>query len=183
MKAIDKYKSADEDYKPQRDRSNYVITIMIILFFAGLGLVIGFYQNTLISIFELSKWWVLFSVIGFFIPLKWYQKKLQLINYEVVLLNILGFGPFLTGLFLTLNFLFAGAPKTQKIAIVEQQVVSDFGLSLKLQLVDNKYKDEEKITTLWNLEKTEIKPYRFLLLSTKKGGFGYTIITDKQLKE
>ncbi|MCB9359894.1 MAG: hypothetical protein H6587_03135 [Flavobacteriales bacterium] len=104
----------ERDYTPKKDKSLRFITLAIFAFFIGTGLIIGFFPITFISLFSVTKFIVLFAVIGFLIPLRYYAKHLHFIKYEAIIFNTLGMGPFLTGLFLCLNFLFSSNSKTSK---------------------------------------------------------------------
>jgi hypothetical protein len=102
----------EQNYSPKKDKSRRFITLAIFAFFIGAGLIMSFFPITFISLFSVTKFIVLFAVIGFLVPLKYYAKYLHFIKYEAIIFNVLGMGPFLTGLFLCLNFLFSSNSQT-----------------------------------------------------------------------
>lgn len=91
-------------YKTKMDKSYNSIVVMVVMFFVGFGWCVSYYPYTLISIFSFSKFLVFFGVVGFLIPLKYYAQWFHFAKYETILLNIMGFAPFFTGLMLFLNF-------------------------------------------------------------------------------
>ena len=93
-------KAATGNYKPKKDKSYNYIVFAVLCFFVGFGLSIAFYSYVLIDIVTLSKFIAAFAVIGFLIPLKLYRKWFDFIKYEMIIFNIIGIAPILTGLFL-----------------------------------------------------------------------------------
>lgn len=91
-------------YKTKKDKSYNTIYIMIVMFFLGFGWCVAFYPNTIITFISLTKFLFFFGVVGFLIPLKYYARWFHFSKYEVILLNIMGFAPFLTGLMLLINY-------------------------------------------------------------------------------
>lgn len=171
-----------ESYKPKKDRSFKVIFISVICFFLGFGLSINFYSYTLIDILNLSKFFALSSVIGFLIPLKLYSKWLHLIKYEMIIFNIIGVAPFLTGLFLLLNFLFVSESytnnyKIEKIYLEGEQDYRSIGVVLE----NNIFSKERKIVEITDTPPSDIFEYHFLKLTLSKGLFGYEVIKEKTL--
>ncbi|MCB0381665.1 MAG: hypothetical protein KDD24_10440, partial [Flavobacteriales bacterium] len=105
-------------YQPIKDNSKKVITIAVFAMFIGFGLIITIYPFILINFFTLTQFFVGFTVVGFLIPLKLYQKWFQFIKYEMILFNILGVGPLFTGLFLSLNLLITNNEQTINYKII-----------------------------------------------------------------
>jgi hypothetical protein len=174
-------RKSDDNYKPKKDRSLRLLTFAVIAFFAGIMLCIGCYSITLLNIYELSKLLAIFAVIGFLIPLKYYQKWFHFIKYEVIIFNILGMCPFLTGLFLLLNFMFATNPYThdyrvEKIYFEGEENYKSIGVVLE----NNIFSQEPKIVELSDTDSYDLRTKSFLRVTIAKGLFGYKVINARE---
>lgn len=180
---IDKYNEpSQERYKPISDRSFTIIFISIVGFFIGFTLCVAFYSYTLISIFELSQLMVAFAIIGFFVPLKYYRKWFHFIKYEMIIFNILGVAPFLTGLFLVLNFTFISNAHTHMYRIEKVYFEGDVHFkSMGVVLENNFFSGERKIVELTDVHPQEILNKQFLKITISEGVFGFNVIKEKVL--
>jgi cell division septal protein FtsQ len=168
-------------YPNPKDRSLGLLTIAILCFFIGFGLIIGFYGYTLIGLLDLSKFIVGFMVLGFLIPLKLYSKWFHFIKYEVIIFNILGVAPFFTGVFLVLNFIFASQTKTTEYLIEKFYIEGEqHNASAGIILENNTYSEERKIVELTPEEASELIGKTHLKLTISKGLFGFEIIKDRE---
>jgi hypothetical protein len=180
---INKYTSpTHDDYNPKKDRSFTIILISVLGFFIGFGLCVVYYSYTLIDIFNLSKFLVLFAVLGFLLPLKYYRRWFHFVKYEMIIFNILGVGPFLTGMFLLLNFTFVTSSftheyKIEKIYFEGEQDYQSLGVVLE----NNFFSGERKIVELTDIPPYEIVGKTFLRLTISKGLFGLEVIKEKML--
>lgn len=171
-----------ESYTPQKDRSFKAIALTLVGFFIGAGLVVFFYDVTLINSFDLSKFIIGFIVIGFLIPLKYYQKWFQFIRYEILIFNLM-IGPLLTGVFLTLNFLISSNPTTETYKIEKQYFITGyqgFG-TIQLKLENNAFFEQKKVTHFDDKQPYELAEYNYLQITLSKGLFGYQIIKERTL--
>ncbi len=173
---------AVNDYKPNQDRSFKVILLTVLGFFLGFGLCVAYYSYTLIDILDLSKFVALFAVLGFLIPLKFYRKWFHFVKYEMIIFNILGVAPFLTGMFLLLNFTFITSSfthqyKIEKIYFEGEQDYKSVGVVLE----DNFFSGERKIVELTDIPPNEIMGKQFLKVTISKGIFGFEVIKEKML--
>ncbi len=173
--------TSDDNYLPKKDRSLRFLTIAVIAFFAGVMLCIVCYSVTLLNIYELSKILTISAVIGFLIPLKYYQKWFHFIKYEVIIFNILGMCPFLTGLFLLFNFTFSSNPYThdyrvEKIYFEGEENYKSIGVILE----SNIFSQEPKIVKLNDRDSHTIFNKSFLRVTISKGLFGYEVIKDRE---
>lgn len=175
-------KNEQKAYAPTKDRSLFLLKAAAIAFFIGGGLITVFYTVTLISLFQLSKLIALFSVVGFLIPTKVYRNTFHFLRYEIVLFNLLGITPILTGLFLTVNFVF-GTPMSQhNIPITNFHLKGNTEYnSVTLVLDNNAFDDEDKILTFGSLKPSEITSNSSLLLKLGKGLFGYEVIFERTI--
>jgi len=170
-----------KNYQPQKDKSYRFITIAVISFFVGLTLCFILYSRTLITIFQLSKFFIGFMVVGFLIPLKYYQKWFHFIKYETLIFNVIGVGPFLTALFLLTNFIFSSNPSIHqyKIEKIYFEGEDDYK-SINIILKNNRFADESKIINIDNLNLQNLKNNSKLKLVLEKGLFGYEVIKKRE---
>lgn len=178
MKSPDKYQA---QYHPKKDRSYTIIVLMILAFFIGLGLIVSYYDITLISIFSLSKFIVAFAVIGFLIPLKVYQKWFHFIKYEVIIFNIIGISPLLTGLFLLLNYSIASEPVTNKYRVEKIYIDGQPGYeTVGVVLEKNFFSGEQKIVQIKDPNPKEMMTNRYLKVTIAQGLFGFEVVQEKE---
>jgi cell division septal protein FtsQ len=172
----------DDDYNPKKDRSFKIILFSVLGFFVGSGLCVGYYHYTLIDIFNLSKFLVLFAVLGFLLPLKYYRRWFHFVKYEMIIFNVLGMGPFLTGLLLVLNFTFTTESYTHNYKIEKVYFEGDQEFqSMGVVLENNFFSGERKIVELTDIPPNEVVGKSFLKVTISKGLFGYEVIEDKML--
>jgi len=88
----------------KKDNMGIIHTLMVLAFFIGLLMIVIFGSETVISIWGITKIFAFVLAITLLIPIKWYRKKFTMNVYEYFLLSFLGYAPFLTGLFFTLNY-------------------------------------------------------------------------------
>lgn len=167
----------EQNYSPKKDKSRRFIAIAIFAFFIGTGLIMGMFPLTFMSLFNLTKFIVLFAVIGFLIPLKVYGKYFHFIKYETIIFNILGMGPFLTGLFLTLNFLFTSNPQIAKYEFNGFKTNSN---TIELLVIDNTPKLPEE-AFICSPDILHQMRGNVLKITTANGLFGFSIIKDREI--
>jgi hypothetical protein len=168
-------KIREQHYVPKKDKSRGFITIAIFAFFIGIGLIIGFFPITFISFFTLTKLIVLFAVVGFLIPLKIYSKHLHFIKYEAVIFNILGMGPFLTGLFLCLNFLFSS---NLQVISYEFNGFKTNSNTIEILVLENKPELPQKAFVCAPEILYQMQGH-FFKITTADGLFGFKVIKDR----
>lgn len=167
------------NYKPKEDKSLTFLTLAVLGLFIGLLLTIGFYSVTIISLFTLSKFIIGFAIIGFIIPLKYYQKWFQFIKYEMIIFNIIGVAPLFTGLFLLLNFTFTMSTTVEEYKI--EKLYFDSGRFIGVVLEKNAHANESRIVEFTDKTAIEIKRYRALKLTIDEGLFGFEVVKDREL--
>ena len=170
-----------DNYKETKDNSLLFLIISVLALFIGVCSTLVFFAYTLIDFYSLSKFIIGFTVIGFIIPLKMYQKWFNFIKYEMIIFNIIGVGPFLTGLFLCINFLISFNPTTHKYRIEQLYVEGENNTQyLGLILEGNTFSGEKKITEINDINTNEILGKPFLKLTIAEGFFGYDVIKEKK---
>lgn len=184
MKPIITNKSSEKDssYKPKKDRSFKILLFAVASFFIGFGLCIGYYSQTLIDIYNLSKFLIGFAVVGFFIPLKVYRKWLHIIKYEMIIFNIIGVAPLLTGIFLTINYTFSNNPSSHNYRIERLYFEGEENYkSIGVVLEKNFFSGERKIVELTNEEPSEVFNKKHLKVTISEGLFGFKVIKERVL--
>lgn len=164
-------------YQPIKDKSNKALLWSILAYFIGFSLVVFFYSQTLIDLFSLSKFYVGFAVIGFLIPLRLYSKWFHIIKYEMIIINLIGIGPLLTGIFLLLNFIFSSNPKqvTYEIRGIEVK-----GMDVHLDLSPKISSENQKIKIVSDLDFSENAMSDSVEITTAHGLFGYIVIKNRR---
>lgn len=166
-------------YQPAKDNSKKALTIAIFGLFLGFGLILLLYPLILINFFTLTQFFVGFTVVGFLIPLKLYQKWFQFIKYEMILFNILGVGPLFTGLFLLLNLLITTNAQTINYQIIGCKTS---GQNIELKLQSEIGVIDPKITSMSNVNLEEFVAAKTIDITLAKGIFGLTVIKDRTFK-
>ena len=174
--------SENPNYGSTKDYSYHFLYAAVIALFLGVGMCLVFYSVTLISIFQFSKILVGFTFVGFLIPLKVYQKWFHFIKYETIIFNIIGVGPFLTGIFLLLNFFistntFSHQYRIEKVYIDGEDSYQSIGVVLE----GNVFSGEPKIVELTDEEMLTIYKKKSLMLTVSEGVFGFEVIKEKKL--
>lgn len=169
----------EKKYEPIKDRSKKYTVLSIFGFFIGTALILLLYPLILINLFTLSKILIGFTVVGFLIPLKLYSKWFHFIKYEMIIFNVLGVGPFLTALFLMLNFLFSSNPQTINYEIIGYEK-SGYGIDLKLRSEIQEI--NPKITYLSEVNLEEFTFAKTIDITLADGLFGFKIIKDRTFK-
>jgi hypothetical protein len=167
-------------YKKKKDRSLLFLTLAVVGLFLGIGSCIGFYAYTLIDIYNLSKFFIAFTVAGFLIPLKYYQRWFHFIKYEVIIFNVIGVGPFLSGLFLCMNFFITSNAHTEKYRIAKIYSKGEgYNRTLGIILEKKLFSGEDKITELKEVRLEGFSGNSYLKLTLADGLFGYQVIQEK----
>ena len=167
-------------YQPKKDKSYNYIVIAVLCFFIGFGLSIGFYSYILIDISTLSKFVAAFAVVGFLIPLRFYRKWFHFIKYEMIIFNIIGVAPFLTGLFLFLNFAFTTDEFSHDYKIINIFIDGkENHKTIGVVLENNMFSGNDKIVKIGTItpEILNSSHYRVTLAT---GLFGFEVVKETE---
>lgn len=154
---------------------------MAVSWFGGLMLLFWMYNITDITLTETLKWFALFALIFTLIPYKWTVKLLPVEFHFMVVINIMGFGPIFTSLFLILNLVFASNPITQNHPIrhfhsgKEGFNVNDLVLELEGDALSNQKKFRSFEYGQYVDEVMDSENYVCTIAS---GFFGYDVLVD-----
>jgi len=175
--------STKSSYNSKKDYSYHFLYAAVIALFLGVGMCLYLYSITLINFLQFSKILIGFTVAGFLIPLKLYERWLHFIKYETIIFNIIGVGPFFTGLFLLFNLIFSTNEFTHRYRIDKVYRNGEDGYqSLGVILEDNVFSGEPKIVELTDEEFLAIYKKKSLLLTVSNGAFGFDVIKKKEYK-
>lgn len=112
MKEIQKHKKRKASFqnKPVEDQIrkgewHWSHTLMLIGLFLGFGSVVWLANQTIITLWQISRYLLFACCFLLVIPYKIYRDKFHLERLEVILVNVLGIGPILIAVLLALNFL------------------------------------------------------------------------------
>ena len=181
MQTIKKYtkKRNPENYSPKKDKSLLFITLAVLGLFVGVLLIIGLYSITIISFYTITKLLVGFAILGFLIPLKYYHKWFHFIKYEMIIFNIIGIAPFLTGLLLLLNFTI---PLNTTITDYKiEKIYFDDSQSMVVVLESKIFSEEQRIVESSNKSPIKINGKNTLRLTLSKGLFGFDVVEGREL--
>lgn len=168
------------NYKEQKDKSLTFLTLSILALFVGGFVSITLYSVTLINLYTISKLWIGFTFVGFLIPLKYYQKWFNFIKYEMIIFNVIGIGPFLMALFLSLNYILSTETLSQKYRIEKIYYEGENNAKyLGIILEGKEFSGERKITEIDPFEASKIVRKPYLKLVIANGVFGYQVITER----
>ena len=174
----EQYRRNPPTIAPERkDNMESIHIIMVLAFFIGLGMIVIFASETVISIWGITKIFSFLLAITLLIPIKWYRKKLTMNVYEFFLLSLLGYAPFLTGLFFTVNYL------NQSNFHVEKYPIESIerGIYFSDIILKNDTLSEYAILTSFdNRDSTFYKGRKQMRYEFKHGGLGLKILLDKR---
>jgi len=166
-------------YQPKKDRSYNFIVFMVVMFFLGFGWCVNYYPKTLISFSTMSKFLFFFAVIGLLIPLRYYAKWIFFTKYEVILINILGLAPFLTGFLLLLNYNFTSTKfkhyySVHRTYVDNKEQLQVTGLKLEKNILSQNY----KIIDIAYFSESDFEKYRFNEIMIYNGFLGLKVIKE-----
>lgn len=151
--------------------------------FGGIFFLYWIYQFTNISFTDILKWFAMFSLILTIIPYKWVLKFLTIEYAHLIALNIIGFGPLLTGLYLFINMVLANHPTTTTYAIESS------GMSMRpfenhymvVKLKDNALQEETRFRRFDQVYLLDFRNSDSITYIISKGFFGYDVLVDYEL--
>lgn len=157
--------------------------LMALGWFAGIFLLYWMYQYTDITFTDTVKWFVFFSVILTVIPYKWILKYLTIEYSQLIALNIIGFGPMFTGLFLTLNMALADKPTVTTYAIKTTGVSSQpfENHFVMVILKDNALQKQTRFRRFDQVYLQDFLRSDSITYTISNGLFGYDVLVDYEL--
>ncbi|MCB0402753.1 MAG: hypothetical protein KDD41_11760 [Flavobacteriales bacterium] len=173
--------SGDEHYQKVKNRSYTYLAFAIFAFFIGIGTIIGMYPLTLTGLFGIAQILAGSLLAGFLVPFKWYQNWFHFIFYDVVVFNVLGLMPFLTALFLVLNFVFSHNTVTTDYRIEKIYLEGEGNnVSHGVILEGNAFSDERKIVEIDDVEFNGFSENTYFRVSVADGLFGIQVVKNRE---
>ncbi len=154
---------------------------MAAFWFIGLFLMYWMYQITDISLGELFKWFLFFAVILTLVPFKYVRKKFEIDKSQLIALNVIGFGPIFTSLFLICNLVFSTSKVTTEYEIwhFERSKVPFENNFLVVDLKENALIDQPKFRRFDYTQHIEnVMTYDSIRMTISHGAFGFDVMTD-----
>ena len=166
----------DSDFSEFRLRllNEYHAQIMVVIFLASAFTIVTFFNMTLITIIEATRWFALFGGIGFVLSFL-VRKKLRLTIMDGLLYNFFGIAPLCLALFLVVN---AQCSKTltETFKVVNhKRGGSGYTLTLENNALDGYWH-------IRNLDRNEAS-IRFSKIQYTfcEGNFGYRVMQERKM--
>ncbi len=126
-----RYHTLRSRYDKQLERQ---VQLIVVLFMAGMVLGYLFGIKTLLSWWQISRFYALLAVLAYFIPKAILPTIYKRFAELKILLAVFGLAPFLTGLLLTINYGFADTPFTEHYKVTHAEYfVSDQIVEIELE--------------------------------------------------
>lgn len=184
MQKPEKYGKSFPNSLPVKEKDwSYAHSFIIFGFFAGLALMAIFSIRTLIPLMDLSKILAACLFTGMLLPKKWYRKWFGFNIYEVILFNLLGVGPFLCGLLLTVNFIFTTNTYTEHRPIIMKKVTSNIGGTKVLyHLEGGAYKEFSRVRKFDLKDYEKMKKAEYIKYTFADGCLGYKVMKGYEIE-
>jgi hypothetical protein len=161
----------------KKDNMGPIHLLMTVTFFIGLFLITNYATVTVISTWSITKIFAGILAISLLIPIKWYRKKLTINIYEFFLLGLLGYAPFLTGIYFATNYFTRGNEHVETYKI-EQVEMHTFFSDL---ILENDTLNEYALLTCFDSRDSGLYKGRTKAKYTfEDGGLGLKILVDKR---
>lgn len=171
-----------DDYS--KEVPQWVTLFMASSWFIGLIVLFWVYQFTQITFLDTLKYLIFFSVFFTLLPYKWMVKIIPVDYLFMLLINLIGFGPLFTSIFLSLNF-FITDPKSTQVSKIRNV---DYGEGWNanqtvIELEQNALENCPKFRTFDSAYRMEILNSDSYHYTTAKGLFGFEVLTDYHFAE
>lgn len=164
----------------KQDNMDVIHIIMTFTWFACNLYIFSEFPHLDLSILGLFK--LIFVCIGisFFIPIKFYRKKLTMSFYEYLFINLLALGPLFTVCSFYMNETFGSVPYTEKHLIVDSRQTNNGTL---FELENHAYQDKvylRKVNASYRVNK---KDSLYLNIQLIDGLLGFRVIEGIYLEK
>ena len=108
----------------EADRTwHWSYTVMIVGWFIGIVTIYVIGLQTVLSLYDFTRYIAFFCLIGLLIPFRFYRKYLSIDKLEVVFFNVMGVGPIVFSLLLFTNFVSAGEHRIENYRIIKKETL------------------------------------------------------------
>lgn len=147
--------------------------------FIGLFIIWNAYYQTEITLTETFKWFLFFALTGTLIPHKFISKFIWIDYTYWITSNIVGLGPLLTGIFLTINLLITDQPTIKTYQIIQVHYPESIEYTeTTVGLENNALQDYPKFRTF---DYHEVKYHKSITYYFTTGCFGYRVIEKSEV--
>ncbi len=156
-------------------------TLILVGLFIGGVLVLVLANYTVVTTIDLLRLYVLCGAGALILPYRFYRKKLKLEVWELVLGSLLGVGPLLMGILMSMNFLFAGPDETQTFQVVHIEQTKRSFLSkfdVKLHLEGSAFEEYPELRSFDVYQTPEASVANSVTYRTANGLFGHKVIKE-----
>lgn len=162
----------------ETDNMSKIHVLMVLMYFAGLFLILFYYSLTFLTLNGLLKIFAVILTASFVVPIKLYRLRYSMSFYEYTIGNILSLSPLLCGLILLLNFHFSSEVVTEvhKIKNLSKQ-----NNTILLQLENDAYEEESFVRSFDEAEFSANFSSDSLELHLANGLFGYKVLKKRKL--
>lgn len=185
MRTISSYKNKLEPIKfgqvANQAPPDWIVKLLAFSWFLGMGLLFWMYGITNIELTQTFKWFAFFALVFTLIPYKYMVKLIAVDHYFMLAINVVGFGPLFTSLFLILNFTFANNSVTERVEITHFHLgketfnQNDVVIHLENEALDSIKKFRSFSAEVYYPEILESDYYQYTL---KQGLFGYEVLSE-----
>lgn len=169
----------DVRWVTKKDYSNWVNPLIAFGWFAGFFLMYGFYFITQITISEIGINYLICGTISTLLP---YKLILRWINIDFphwIVANVVGLGPFISGLLLLLNFLFSSGPYSETYTIKEiPQLPRLVDGPTEIVFQNNELSDFSQFRTF---QYYQVLGHTHVTYDFEEGLFGYPVLKETNL--
>jgi hypothetical protein len=175
-----KYKtSANSYYTKRKEIPSWFAPSIVGFWFIGLFITWNAYYQTEITFIETLKWFLFFALTGTLIPHKLILKFIWLDYTYWITSNIVGIGPLLTGIFLTINLTITDLPTTKTYQIIQIHYPESIEYTETIvSLENNELQDHPKFRTF---DYHDVKYHKSITYHFTTGYFGYRIIEKSEI--
>lgn len=159
--------------------------MILVGFFGGQAAALLLGQQTLTDTLKLVEWFVFFVVVGFLIPLRYYQRWLKISKIEATLFLMVGVGPLLFSLFLGANKFITTETKQYKCAITKAYVDPKSTLASSAFTIETDCGELSEYPSLFQFEMEsyaeKIPKATSVRYELQKGIMGYWTVHQREL--
>ena len=185
MRTISSYKNKLEPINfgqvANPDPPDWIVKLLAFSWFFGLGLLFWMYGKTNIELTQTFKWFAFFALVFTLIPYKVMVRFIAVDYYFMLAINLVGFGPLFTSIFLILNFAFANHTVTERVEITHFHLgketfnQNDVVIHLENDALVNIKKFRSFSAEVYY---PEIKESDYFKYTLKQGLFGYEVLSE-----
>ena len=173
------------DFNKNQDTPDWLVKLLALSWFIGMGLLFWMFGVTNIELSQTFKLFAFFALVFTLIPFRFMQRIIAVDYYFMIAINVVGFGPLFTSLFLLLNFTFTEPIITEKSQITRYHLgketlnQNDVIIHLENDALENIKKFRTFSSEVYY---NEIKTSKYFRYTLSHGLFGYEVISNTKFE-